>query len=287
MNRKTVIRIAGTLAFLASGLFGQKQAEYFPLHVGDTWVYNYGDRSGDPWSVRKIQDERTLGGVVYYRWVSSGSIPMIDTVRTDSAGNVIKLSRGEERVWFDFTREDGAVYPAEITEEHIPGWQVSVWKNQICETPLGVFGNCVVFVFDDPQSMDDETWYYFAPAVGMVRRDSDGWSSSRLTSAVIDHEPVSGLEGDESPLPALKLAGNYPNPFNGRTRIPFTVSELGRVTVRIFDVSGCEVRDLLDRVLAPGDHAVDWDAEGLPGGAYLCRLETASGTETVKMLLLK
>jgi hypothetical protein len=287
MNRKTVLGVAGTLALLASGLFGQKQAEYFPLHVGDTWVYDYGDPDAEPWAVRKIQDERYLRGIKYHRWVSAGSIPMIDTVRTDSAGNVIKFSRGEERVWFDFTREDGAVYPAEIMEEGVPGWQVSVFRNRTCRTPLCEFGNCVVFVFDVPEWMDDEVWYYFAPGVGLVRRDQDGWSSVRLTSAVIDHEPVSGLKAGESPLPALKLRRNYPNPFNGRTRIPFTVSDPGRVTIRVFDMSGREICVLLDRALAAGDHSVDWDADGLPGGAYLCRLETAAGAETLKMILLK
>ena len=91
---------------------------------------------------------------------------------------------------------------------------------------------------------------------------------------------------------ALHLS-NYPNPFNPRTRISYTVPA-AEVTVRldVYDVAGRLVRVLVNGVQEPGVHQVEWDgadASGVPvaSGVYLYRLQTGRHLQVRRMLLMK
>ncbi len=105
-----------------------------------------------------------------------------------------------------------------------------------------------------------------------------------------------GIEGDDRGLPrptATVLHQNQPNPFNPRTILTFDVeTDEQIVQLRIFDLSGREVKSLVDGPKAAGHHRVVWDgtnAQGLslPSGVYLYRLTTGKSSQTRRMLLLK
>lgn len=83
------------------------------------------------------------------------------------------------------------------------------------------------------------------------------------------------------------LQQNYPNPFNPVTNITFDIADKGSVSLKVFDVMGHEVANLVSGELAQGRHTVAWDARNLPAGMYLCRLEAGSFTATRKMMLIK
>jgi hypothetical protein len=83
------------------------------------------------------------------------------------------------------------------------------------------------------------------------------------------------------------LSQNYPNPFNPSTRIGFGVPVAGYVSLTVFDVLGREVATLAEGKKERGEHSVEWNAEGLPSGVFICRLTTASTTVSRKMLLLR
>ncbi|MEM8488921.1 MAG: T9SS type A sorting domain-containing protein [Bacteroidota bacterium] len=83
---------------------------------------------------------------------------------------------------------------------------------------------------------------------------------------------------DEAAVPALfDLDQNYPNPFNPSTNISFTLMQPSQVTLKVFDVTGKEVRTLLTSAAkATGAHQVSFDAAGLPSGSYMYQLEAVS-----------
>lgn len=83
------------------------------------------------------------------------------------------------------------------------------------------------------------------------------------------------------------LAQNYPNPFNPATEIVFSLPTAQKVALRIFNVSGQEVATLINGKLKAGEHKVKWNAEGLPSGVYLYRLEAGNHTAVKKMTLLR
>jgi photosystem II stability/assembly factor-like uncharacterized protein len=83
------------------------------------------------------------------------------------------------------------------------------------------------------------------------------------------------------------LSQNYPNPFNPSTNFEFEIADFGFVTLKVYDVMGKEVRTLVSESLRAGVYKAEFDANGLPGGIYFYRLETAGFIDTKKMMLIK
>ncbi|HXX65292.1 MAG TPA: FlgD immunoglobulin-like domain containing protein [Bacteroidota bacterium] len=110
---------------------------------------------------------------------------------------------------------------------------------------------------------------------------------------------ISSVNGKAEVPASFALYQNYPNPFNPSTRIDYDLATRARVTLRIFNILGQEVAQLIDEPQLPGRHSVNWDGhsargQSLASGAYFCRIE-AQGlggkgmyfTRVVKMVYLK
>lgn len=59
------------------------------------------------------------------------------------------------------------------------------------------------------------------------------------------------------------------------------------MSLKVFDVLGCEVASLVNEVKQPGTYKVQWDAGGVASGGYFYRLEAGSFTSVKKLLLLR
>lgn len=104
---------------------------------------------------------------------------------------------------------------------------------------------------------------------------------SRLLSPAEITAMFNGTPLGVEPTPAanVELAPVLPNPSRGATRIAFTLTQPSLVHLRVFDVLGREVRELVDGAQAAGLHQVLWDGAGnsgdaMRGGVYFYRLET-------------
>ena len=84
-----------------------------------------------------------------------------------------------------------------------------------------------------------------------------------------------------------KLFQNYPNPFNPITRISYNIPKQGLVSLKIYDILGREVKELVNEIKSQGSYSVDFNASGLPSGVYLYRIKSEGFTETKRMLLIK
>ena len=93
---------------------------------------------------------------------------------------------------------------------------------------------------------------------------------------------------EETPAPrAIRLDQNYPNPFNASTRLTYSLSQGGPVRLQVFDIRGRLVQVLADHSHVPGIYTLDFDGHGLPSGTYFYRLETAAGSQSRRMVLVK
>jgi len=107
----------------------------------------------------------------------------------------------------------------------------------------------------------------------------------------ITGEAVSAVSHPTPHTSALKQ--NHPNPFNPQTTIVFEIPKQEAVSLRVFDMSGRLVRDLIAvEPHAPGRHEVVWygrDDSGrqVSSGTYFYRLEAGSFSETKRMVLIK
>jgi len=69
------------------------------------------------------------------------------------------------------------------------------------------------------------------------------------------------------------LQQNYPNPFNPTTTIAFSLKEDGFVKLRLFNMLGQQVVELVNGQLKAGPHTAILDARNLSSGTYLYILE--------------
>jgi hypothetical protein len=83
------------------------------------------------------------------------------------------------------------------------------------------------------------------------------------------------------------LYQNYPNPFNPSTRIKYSLAKSSDVVLKIFDVLGNEVANLVEEFLPAGSYEVEFGSTSLPSGIYLYKLRANSFADTKKMILIK
>jgi hypothetical protein len=121
-----------------------------------------------------------------------------------------------------------------------------------------------------------------------------------ITSGEINGSPgtddiVSSISEPENFLPNnFVLYQNYPNPFNPKTKIRFTVPNVGTrhpVSLRIYDILGREVATLVNEEKPAGEYEIEFqslvDGKQLSSGVYFYSLKAGSFYKTMKMVLLK
>ncbi len=127
--------------------------------------------------------------------------------------------------------------------------------------------------------------------------DSDNFPFTKLTTG--DGIWVGGWENsgesfefevsqNETARPAeFQFHGLYPNPFNPDTRFSFTLPEVTRVSLKIYDLQGRLVASLVDGLRDAGTHEITFDASQLASGIYLYQLQAGSFQQGGKMVLIK
>lgn len=83
------------------------------------------------------------------------------------------------------------------------------------------------------------------------------------------------------------LFQNYPNPFNPVTEIEFAITKPGQVTLKVYDIFGREVAQLVNEKLITGMYSIDFNASDLASGVYFYVLRFGKFTEAKKMILVK
>ena len=103
-----------------------------------------------------------------------------------------------------------------------------------------------------------------------------------------------GIEKTLSGTPdEFKLEGNYPNPFNPTTTIKYALKEDVKVSLKIYNTLGQEVRTLVNENQNKGYKEIMWDGKNnqgsvVPSGIYMYRLVAGSSfVKSNKMMLVK
>ncbi len=130
-------------------------------------------------------------------------------------------------------------------------------------------------------------------------RAIDGEGHMSRWSSLAFHTVSDITDSGEIPVLRSGMESVYPNPFNPRTTIRFTVgkgdvSSSGRARVRleIFDVAGRRVSVLEDGFRKAGSYSVSWDGTGTGGGTaasgiYFIRLTVGSKSFSSKIVLFR
>jgi len=86
---------------------------------------------------------------------------------------------------------------------------------------------------------------------------------------------------------------NYPNPYNPATNIFYQLPENGHVTIKVYDMLGREIKELVNSVRTSGRYEVQFDGSDLSSGTYIYQIvvdalgEGSGYSASKKMLLIK
>ena len=123
-----------------------------------------------------------------------------------------------------------------------------------------------------------------------------------LAFSLVDLRDVSGQPldvnqdpGDENnqQIPsAYSLNQNYPNPFNASTQISYELPRSGEVSLRIYNIKGELVRELMNEYTPAGHHRITWEGKNKDGlttasGIYFYQIVSEGFAETKKMIFVK
>jgi hypothetical protein len=153
------------------------------------------------------------------------------------------------------------------------------------------------------------------PVVISVINDKTSTEGAVLRADAITFNLIEELtdvnEDDGQILSSFKLYQNYPNPFNPSTTIEYTIpsarkqyeessssgirnqsfnqstDKMVAVKLKVYDVLGREVAELVNREQKAGIYKVEFDAGQLPSGVYFYTLQAGSFQETKKLMLMK
>ncbi|HEX2787999.1 MAG TPA: S8 family serine peptidase [Ignavibacteria bacterium] len=93
---------------------------------------------------------------------------------------------------------------------------------------------------------------------------------------------------DPNAIPTVyELKQNFPNPFNPVTKINFAIPKQGFVTMKVYDVTGRLIAQLVNEMKSPGYYSVDFNATNLASGVYFYRLESKEFVDVKRMMLIK
>ena len=110
----------------------------------------------------------------------------------------------------------------------------------------------------------------------------------------LDEVPIVGIENvitGESPQ-TFQLLQNFPNPFNPSTTIVFALPKSSIVSLKLYNVQGQEIRELVSDALTAGRYEILWDGKNSFGqpvasGIYFYQIQADTFTDIKKMILLK
>jgi hypothetical protein len=306
--KKHVITILFFLGF-AIGVNSQPSqfADYFPLNVGNVYVYKY--RVTSPcmppsvsyFKMRIVKDTIAFGK----KYFLLNSVRYNGWYRFDSTnGNLLKFYPGNgcsqylnDRIYDSLASKFGDYYQGCVIGPTL--FRQCIDTSNI--TFLGITRKSKKFLrmgafTERPRYMK---------GIGMVTQESgepdicnyDTLLGCFVNGVLFGDTLLTSIMPLNSEIPdKYSLSQNYPNPFNPVTKILFEIPSaegygfsrgVGLTTLRIYDIAGREVETLVNQAMQPGVYEVTFDARGLSSGIYFYRLEAGNYTETKRMVLLK
>ncbi len=225
------------------------------------------DSSGPAWGVFEFACGQK--GIFNALWLKT------DNGLPEPLGGISPQAQKVE-VWVS---DDGVTFDSVTVIDH----NSKLWRKY--ELPKTVIAGYIKLVLVEPKDAVDSwrqlvefktDWTVSYP--GFVERRTNKRISAEDWFASV----MAGIQPRE-----YKLAQNYPNPFNPTTTISFALPQEGQVSLRVFDMNGREVANLVDGVMTAGSHSVEFNAQNLPSGQYIYQLSSGKFKAVKTMTLVK
>lgn len=262
--------------------------EFYPLHIGDYWVYQgfYGNMSTLS-SVRVIGDTLMPDGNTYFisRLINYNyADTLLNYRRLDSLGRVF---------YWEWWNSNSIIYI-----------KLNVTVGDTSQHPLS---SDLFWRNDDKyinQDYGKEDLHYFAyPDLTFISENYtyniglSQWTSEQTVQTLKGAYVNNTYYGDttltnigEEINPSIsnyKLFQNYPNPFNSSTIISFHLPNSTLTELSIYNILGEKIKTLINEFLVTGLHTIKFYKNDLPSGIYIYVLKTDEIQLSGKMIYLR
>jgi hypothetical protein len=147
-------------------------------------------------------------------------------------------------------------------------------------------------IFQDT-TLTDTTFIYnpdllpLTPYWWRVRaKNENGWGPAAAYFKFTTDQLSSITQISEIPE-VYDLYQNYPNPFNPTTKIKFDIPQAGFVSLKVYDITGREVAQLVNSNLEAARYEVEWNGAQFSSGVYFFRIQAGDFVKVQKMMLTK
>jgi hypothetical protein len=171
-----------------------------------------------------------------------------------------------------------------------PGPGLRLAGDELTQTsPLSPTGGVVTFNFTYTAVTEGQVTLFASgnSVNGNGVNTGDQWNFA--ANKVITVSGPTGVE-DEGLIRTFALGQNYPNPFNPSTTINYEIPDDASgslVTLKIYDLLGSEIAELVNETKSSGTYQVSFDASSLTSGVYLYHLKAGTYSAVKKMSLMK
>ena len=92
---------------------------------------------------------------------------------------------------------------------------------------------------------------------------------------------------EEAIASQFTLMPAYPNPFNPKTTLNYSVDIEGDISILVLDMNGRVVEVLFNGFSEVGHNSINWDASNSPSGVYFVKLISGNQSQIQKVVLIK
>lgn len=156
------------------------------------------------------------------------------------------------------------------------------WLSVVPDTALIAAGDTLTVQVEITADTTDNGVYEFDGSLHVV---SNACPGNSVTIPVTAYALDAGEHA--SAIPRGFALSAFPNPFNPRTTITFSIPQSVHIRLAVFDITGRAVAVLADGPFTAGVHQLPFDADLLPSGLYFARIESVLFTSTRKVMLIK
>ncbi|MGC9512192.1 MAG: PKD domain-containing protein [Fidelibacterota bacterium] len=191
--------------------------------------------------------------------------------------------------------------PAELTVSQAND---SEWEGTLIKVPgvvsniTSYSSNTAVTITDGNDSLEVVFWNSTGIDIAELNEDREavfmgvgGQYASKYQLIVgyqEDFGVVNSVQGPQTQLPrTFELFQPYPNPFNARATIQWSLPEASDLTVDIVNLTGQVVETLHQGHLCAGSYSYIWNADAFASGIYVVRMRAADRVFHQKLVLLK
>lgn len=270
--------------------------DFFPSAVGNVWEY-----SGQ-WGRREeiYKDSIDLEDFKYLFYKYNDYYPPYSTYKIDTTNHIVYYTPYFLN-WLYYkldadTGDHWMVRPETPSEQRLEALVIAKY-------PFIYFGRQTTFMeikYFELQRGDtvinENAWPVFievlAEGIGEIMYiDQEGGGPYKfLEGCIINGDTIGTITSiDENMISvnSFALFQNYPNPFNPITTINFSIKESGLVNIKVFDLLGQQIAELVNEEKEAGSYSVYFNASYLPSGVYIYSISSKNYNQTRKMLLMK